>query len=79
VARADEWIVQVTALRRKDEADAVAQRLTGKGYKAFVLGPQAGSTQLYRVRVGPFSDRGDAERVLKRLSAEEQFKPWISR
>jgi cell division septation protein DedD len=73
------WVVQVTALRQKPEAEAIANRLSSRGYKAFVLDPQPGSTPLYRVRVGPFSDRSDAEQTVKRLSREEQFNPWISR
>jgi cell division septation protein DedD len=73
------WTVQVTALRKRAEADAVAQRLVTRGYKAFVLDPQPGSTVLYRVRVGPFAQLADAEQTVKRLSSEEQFKPWISR
>lgn len=73
------WVVQVTALKNKGEADAIAKRLGGRGYKAFVLDPQPGVNAFYRVRVGPFDDRGDAEQVMKRLATEEQFKPWISR
>jgi cell division septation protein DedD len=73
------WIVQVTALKKRGEAQAIATRLASRGYKAYVLDPQPGSTVLYRVRVGPFADRADAEQIVKRLTSEEQFKPWISR
>jgi hypothetical protein len=34
---------------------------------------------MYRVRVGRFTDRGEAERVKTRLAREERFKPWITR
>jgi cell division septation protein DedD len=73
------WVVQVTALRQRQEAAAIARRLSQRGYKAFVLDPQPGSTPLYRVRVGPFTERSDAEQVVERLTREEQFNPWISR
>jgi cell division septation protein DedD len=73
------YIVQVTALRQRAEAQAIADRLVRKGYQAFVLDPQAGSTQLYRVRVGPYAERAEAERVVTRLAREERFNPWISR
>jgi cell division septation protein DedD len=78
-AAAGDYIVQVTALKKRDEAQAVADRLVRRGYKAFVLDPQAGSTPLYRVRVGPFAEKAEAERIVKRLAREERFKPWISR
>jgi cell division septation protein DedD len=49
------------------------------GYKAFVVGPQAGGTPFFRVRVGPFADKAEADGVVKRLTKEEQFQPWIVR
>jgi cell division septation protein DedD len=52
--------------------------LTGKGYPAFVTTP-AGAANVFRVRVGKYSDRREAESVAGRLEKEEQFKPWITR
>ncbi|MGE3844636.1 MAG: SPOR domain-containing protein [Vicinamibacterales bacterium] len=78
-APSDGWVVQVSALRQRQEAQAIASRLAGRGYKAFVMDPQSGAPAYYRVRVGPFGDRADAERTAKRLADEEQFKPFISR
>jgi hypothetical protein len=34
---------------------------------------------MFRVRVGHFRTRRDAEPVFARLQKEEQFKPWITR
>lgn len=78
-APGDGWVVQVSALRQRQEAQAIANRLAGRGYKAFVMDPQAGAPAYYRVRVGPFEDKAEAERTAKRLADEEQFKPFISR
>jgi cell division septation protein DedD len=73
------FLVQVTALRQRDEAQALAKRLSQKGYQAFVLDPQKGTTPLYRVRVGPYAQRSEAEQAVKRLAKEGKFKPWVSR
>lgn len=74
------YAVQVAALRAQAEADAVAKRLTGKGYPAYVMSPSAGApAAVYRVRVGKFRDRREAEQVAARLEKEEQFKPWVVR
>ena len=52
----------------------------GKGYPAFVMAPVKGApTSVFRVRVGKYKDRRDAEAVFHRLETEEQFKPWIAR
>ena len=61
------------------DANAMARRLSSKGYTAFVL-PLAETTPMrYRVRVGKFKTKREAETVAARLQKEEQFKPWITR
>jgi hypothetical protein len=77
-ARPGVWVVQVHALKDKEAATALAQRLSGKGYPAFVLSPSPGAPSIYRVQVGRFNDRREAEQVARRLEKEEQYKPWIS-
>lgn len=76
--RSGVWVVQVQALKGQSAANAVAQRLTAKGYPAFVLSPAPGAPSIYRVQVGRFNDRREAEQIARRLEKEEQFKPWIS-
>ena len=72
------WAVQVAALNVRAEADAVAKRLASKGYAAYVVAPADGAT-VFRVRVGKFSSRDEAEPVKAKLEKEELFKPWITR
>lgn len=77
---AEGYTVQVTALRRPDAARQVAVRLLARGFPAYVVQPASDApVAVYRVRVGRYADRGEAERVLQRLEREEQFKPWITR
>ena len=73
------WVVQVQALTDRGAASAMAQRLGAKGYPAFVLEPKAGAPVIYRVQVGRYSDRREADQVARRLEKEEQFKPWVQR
>jgi len=79
VAHADGYAIQVAALRTPGEADTIAKRLVSKGYDAYVLTPPGGTPNVYRVRVGSFKTRRDAEPVAAKLQQEEQFKPWITR
>lgn len=79
-ARPGTWAVQVVALSDRAAANAVVQRLTGKGYPAFLVSPQAGApVQNYKVQVGRYTDRAEAEQIKSRLKKEEQFEPWILR
>jgi len=73
------FALQITALKEQGEAEAVARRLTAKGYAAYVLKPAAGSPSVYRVRVGKFKTRREAETIATKLNKEEQFTPWITR
>ncbi len=73
------FAIQLAALAKREEAETIVRRLTQKGYSAYVMAPAAGAPSVYRVRVGKFKERREAESVSTRLQKEEQFKPWIVR
>ncbi len=73
------YAVQIAALNVRSEADAIAKRLASKGYSAYVLAPANGSPSVFRVRVGKFQTRREAENVAAKLQKEEQFRPWVTR
>ena len=75
----DGFAIQLAALRERAEAEGIVRRLASKGYSAYVMSPPAGAPAVFRVRVGKFKDRREAESVSARLQKEEQFKPWIVR
>ena len=78
--RPGRWVVQLVALRDRAAAASIAQRLSGRGYPAFIVNPAASTpNQVYKVQVGRYDDKNEAERVAKRLEKEEKFSPWISR
>lgn len=67
------WVLQVGIHKTEEAAQAMAAKLKGKGFPAYVLNVATGGTGLsgsyYRVRVGAFATRDDAlrygENVLK--------------
>jgi cell division septation protein DedD len=73
------FAVQIAALRERSEADAIAKRLASKGYQAYVLLPAVGATPVYKVQVGRFKNKQDAEKTAARLKKEEQFSPWVTK
>ena len=73
------YAVQIAALNVRDEADAIAKRLSSKGYAAYVLAPATGSPVIYRVRIGKFTSRREAESMAAKLKKEEQLNPWVTR
>lgn len=74
------WAVQVIATRDRDIASSVLKKLIGKGYPAFLVNPPASASPAYfKVHVGRYADRGEAEKVSTRIKKEEQFQSWITR
>ncbi len=79
IAERDGFTVQVMSLQDRAAADRVASGLIEKGYEAFVEPPIAGApVRVFRVRVGRYSDREEAERIKNRLEQNEQLRPWIT-
>jgi cell division septation protein DedD len=70
------WYVQANAFRSRENADKEAANLKAKNYGAVSVSSNPPGS-LFRVRVGPFSDRSEAERVAERLRREEGRKPSI--
>lgn len=75
--RAGQWIVQVISLQDRAAAAKIATGLSGKGYPAFVLDPAPGAPRIFRVQVGGYSDKKDAEQAARRLEKDEQMKPLV--
>jgi cell division septation protein DedD len=63
------YFVQVAAVSKQEDADALVDALKKKQYTAFVAA-QAATDKLFHVQVGPFSDIKDAEATRARLVAD---------
>ena len=70
--------LQVAALRTKQDAEALVSILKTRGYPVFMVTPEYAHAEdnLYRVQVGPFRTRTDAEKVHDKL-VHEGFKPFV--
>jgi len=65
-ATAGNYFVQVAAVSKQEDAEALVDALKKKTYPAFVAGNSA-SDKLFRVQIGPFADVRDAEGTRSRL------------
>ena len=74
------WVAQIGAYNERGAADNVSNMLRRNNFPAFVLPPTPGSpTKTFRVRVGPFATRGEADAIAARLKREHQFTPFVTR
>jgi len=70
------WVIQISALKTRQPAAEWVQRLIDKGYPAFLENAAPG---VFRVRVGRYKERREADQIARRLEKEEQLKPNVSR
>ena len=69
------WFVQVNAFRSSENAERQVAQRKGKGYEALV----SPSGPLYRVRIGPFAQRAQADDTKQRLQREEGMTSSVQR
>ncbi|MGA7138792.1 MAG: SPOR domain-containing protein, partial [Terriglobales bacterium] len=60
------YYVQVAAVTRQEDADALVEALKKKQYPAFTASNTTGD-KFYRVQVGPYADFKDADAMRVRL------------
>jgi len=65
--------IQVIATAQRSAAESVRKRLRDDGYTALMV--SEGGT--WKVRVGPYADRAEAERAAVRLRNEKGLTTWI--
>ena len=72
------FTVQVAASRNQQDAEKLVKELKARGYAVFVVTPEFAhaNDNLFRVQVGPFATREEAEQVRAKI-AKEGFKPFI--
>ena len=74
---ASAYVVQVAAVSKKEDAEALVGALRKKNYPVFLAGNTPGDS-LFHVQVGPFNDIKDAEAMRGRL-AGEGYSPIVKK
>lgn len=73
------WTVQVSSFRSRTLAEELRRQLIAKGYDTYLVAVDSQDGRVrYRVRVGSFATRGEAEEVAARLRAERNLNPFVT-
>ena len=74
------FTVQVAASKEKEDAEKLVKELKSRGFAVFLVLPEYAKAgdNLYRVQVGPYATRQEAQTVRDKI-AKEGFKPFIRR
>jgi DedD protein len=77
VAAGDGFWVQVYSLSNASEARQRSVSLASRGYASRVSESTGRGGKLWRVRVGPYATREQADAAAKKLGREEKTETWI--
>jgi len=74
------YTVQVAAFRQQSMAEEMIKALNKKGHDAYLATESSpdGEGVTYRVRVGRFTTREEADHAAKRLAAKEKLHPFVA-
>ena len=73
------WAVQAAAFKTQAQADALQKQLKKSGFDAYVAPAAAADGQTnYRVRIGTFKSKAEAQRVADRMRGERSLAAFIT-
>lgn len=72
------YTIQLASYPEKRLAEEEVKNMKKQGYAAFVVAFDQGTTTWYRVRLGRFSNRADAEKLLNEVRSKEGGSPFIT-
>jgi cell division protein FtsN len=76
---AEPWTVQVSAFRSRTLAEELRTRLAARGFDAYLLTSASEDGRArYRVRVGAYPTRSEAERIAAELRSERGLNPIVT-
>jgi DedD protein len=71
-------VIQVFSSADKAQADRIRTQLAGGGYKAFLSPVEKAGHTMYRVRIGPFSSRDDAQKTAEKVRKGYKLDTWVT-
>jgi cell division protein FtsN len=73
------WAVQAAAFKTQAQAEALQKQLKKSGFDAYVAAAAASDGQTnYRVRIGTFKTKVEAQRVADRVRGERSLAAFIT-
>ena len=78
VAPSGSIVLQVLSSPNRGIAEDLLTRLNGADYTAYMQSFDTAGEVFYRVRVGPFADRGAAESAKRRIDEAFKVQTWIT-
>ncbi len=71
-------VIQVFSSADQSQADRIRDRLAGGGYKAYLSPVEVGGHTMYRVRLGPFKSRDEAQKTAEKVRKGYKLDTWVT-
>jgi cell division protein FtsN len=71
-------VIQVFSSPDKAQADRIRSQLAGGGYTAYLSPVEKAGHTMYRVRLGPFGSREDAQKVAEKVRKGYKLDTWVT-
>jgi len=71
-------VIQVFSSADKTQADRIRGQLAGGGYQAYLSPVEKAGHTMYRVRIGPFSSRDDAQKTAEKVRKGYKLDTWVT-
>ena len=75
---AGQVVIQVFSSAEKDQAERIRGQLVRGGQRAYLSPVEVGGRTMYRVRIGPFGSRGDAQKVAEQVRKGYKLDTWVT-
>jgi DedD protein len=72
------YVIQVFSSPDQAQAERIRGKLVGGGQKAYLSPIDRGGRTMYRVRIGPFKSRGDAQTVADKVRKGYKLDTWVT-
>lgn len=76
--KAGQVVIQVFSSPEKDQAERIRTQLVRGGQRAYLSPVEVAGRTMYRVRIGPFDSRGDAQKVAEQVRKGYKLDTWVT-
>jgi cell division septation protein DedD len=71
-------VIQVFSSQDRPQADRIRKQLAKGGQRAFLSPVDVAGHTMYRVRIGPFTSRPDAQKVAEKVRKAYKLDTWVT-
>lgn len=71
-------VIQVFSSADQSQANRIRERLAGGGYQAYLSPVEVKGHTMYRVRLGPFASRAEAQKVAETVRKSYKLDTWVT-